>query len=95
MRKLFIRIRVLPITMFVAALMLSVKIGDIKDSFNDGMAGLPVAKVGAQQPPANTKETDPKKNAAPKPDNKNVAAAKKGTDKKNTGKETKPGDQDG
>ncbi|MDP6175077.1 MAG: hypothetical protein QGF09_13005 [Rhodospirillales bacterium] len=45
------KIRVLPITIFAAVLMLSVKIGDIVDGVSGKVDGLPIAQANAQEPP--------------------------------------------
>ena len=57
MGKIFAHIRVLPVTIFVAALMLTVKVSGISDSFNGSPPALQVAPVLAQKPP---KEAPPK-----------------------------------
>ncbi|MDP6427403.1 MAG: hypothetical protein QF393_05255 [Rhodospirillales bacterium] len=62
MARIFARIRVLPITIFVAALMLSVKISGISDSFDGDTPAIQVAQVKAQQqtdPPAGKPPADP------------------------------------
>lgn len=51
MAKLLSKIRLLPITIFAAALMLSVKISDIVDGFSGPPDGLPIAQANAQEPP--------------------------------------------
>lgn len=58
------KIRVLPITIFAAALMLSVKISDIVDGFSGPPDGLPIAQANAQEP---AKEAAPQKQP-PKPE---------------------------
>ncbi len=63
------KIRVLPITIFAAALMLTVKIGDIVDGFSGPPDGLPIAQANAQEPaqkPAQEPAQKPAQNAAPK-----------------------------
>lgn len=57
MGKIFAHIRVLPVTIFVAALMLTVKVSGISDSFNGSPPALQVAPALAQKPP---EETPPK-----------------------------------
>lgn len=84
MGKLFAHIRVLPVTIFVAALMLTAKVSGISDSFDGNPPALQVAPVLAQKPPAET----PPKNAPPKPaDGKKAAegqdGAKEGADAAN------------
>ncbi len=62
MVKLLSKIRVLPITIFAAALMLSVKVTDIVDGFSGPPDGLPIAQANAQEPP---KEAAPRKQPSP------------------------------
>jgi flagellar motility protein MotE (MotC chaperone) len=69
-KKITARIRILPITIFAAALMLTVKVSDIFDGLESGLPRLPVAPAVAQQaapkPPAPqpTAATPPAKNPA-------------------------------
>jgi flagellar motility protein MotE (MotC chaperone) len=51
MFKFILRLRIMPVAIFVAVLIVSVKIGDIADLLT-GKSALEVAKVQAQQPPA-------------------------------------------
>ena len=74
MGKIFAHVRVLPVTIFVAALMLTVKVSGISDSFDGIAPGLQMAQLKAQQPP----ETPPE-DAPPKPED---AKPKSGQDKK-------------
>jgi len=51
MFKFILRLRIMPVAIFVAVLIVSVKIGDIADLLT-GKSALEVSKVQAQQPPA-------------------------------------------
>jgi flagellar motility protein MotE (MotC chaperone) len=51
MFKFILRLRIMPVAIFVAVLIVSVKIGDVADLLT-GNSALEVAKVQAQQPPA-------------------------------------------
>jgi len=51
MFKFILRLRIMPVAIFVAVLIVSVKIGDIADLLT-GQSALEVSKVQAQQPPA-------------------------------------------
>jgi flagellar motility protein MotE (MotC chaperone) len=51
MFKFILRLRIMPVAIFVAVLIVSLKIGDVADLLT-GKSGLEVAKVQAQQPPA-------------------------------------------
>ncbi len=51
MFKFILRLRIMPVAIFVAVLIVSVKIGDVADLLT-GKSALEVAKVQAQQPPA-------------------------------------------
>jgi flagellar motility protein MotE (MotC chaperone) len=64
MGKLFAHVRVLPVTIFVAALMLTVKVSGISESFDGNPPALQVAPVSAQKPP----EEAPPQNAPSKPE---------------------------
>ena len=74
MGKIFAHVRVLPVTIFVAALMLTVKVSGISDSFDGNTPALQMAQLKAQQPP----ETPPE-DAPPKPED---AEPKSGQDDK-------------
>ena len=52
MLRFLIKIRIMPITIFAAGLILTAKIGDVADVVGWAKPGLHVAKVQAQQPPA-------------------------------------------
>jgi flagellar motility protein MotE (MotC chaperone) len=51
MFKFILRLRIMPVAIFIAVLIVSVKIGDLADLLS-GKSALEVAKVQAQQPPA-------------------------------------------
>lgn len=51
MFKFILRLRIMPVAIFVAVLIVSVKIGDVADLLT-GKSALEIAKVQAQQPPA-------------------------------------------
>ncbi|MCD6073760.1 MAG: hypothetical protein K0Q70_643, partial [Rhodospirillales bacterium] len=51
MFKFILRLRIMPVAIFVAVLIVSVKIGDVADLLT-GKSALEVAKVNAQQPAA-------------------------------------------
>ena len=70
MGKLFVHIRVLPVTIFVAALMLTVKVSGISDSFDGNPPALQVAPVLAQKPPEKAPQNAPPKAEAGQDDNK-------------------------
>jgi len=70
MGKIFAHIRVLPVTIFVAALMLTVKVSDISGSFDGNPPALQVSSALGQKPPEET----PPQNAPPKPEDGNAEA---------------------
>ena len=76
MGNLFAHMRVLPVTIFVAALMLTVKVSGISDSFDGNPPALQVAAVLAQEPPAET----PPQNAQPNPADSKAEADQDGAD---------------
>jgi flagellar motility protein MotE (MotC chaperone) len=69
MGKILAHIRVLPVTIFVAALMLTVRVSGISDSLTGNTPGLQVAPVQAQQPPeAPPPEKDPPNSGSAEPE---------------------------
>lgn len=61
--RIFSRIRVLPVTIFAAALMLTVKVSDIWEGFDSDESPIQVSKAGAQQAPADKADEEEKKPA--------------------------------
>jgi flagellar motility protein MotE (MotC chaperone) len=59
MFKFVVRLRILPVAMFVAALIVTVKIGDLAEVMSGVKPTLQVAKVQAQQPPAQNNAPTP------------------------------------
>lgn len=71
MRKLFAKIRFLPITIFAATLMLTIRVGDIWegiDTLMDGSIRVSQATAQENQPQAGAQPTAPESAAAPAPE---------------------------